>query len=460
MTQYMSPGTLDRAPLPVLVAVAPPARQSRITVAFRLLLAIPHLIVLYVLGVVGGVLLVIGWFAALFTGQLPPFCASFLTGYLRWYFRVAAYLLLLTDVYPPFTLDDSGYPVRLAVQPGRLNRLAVLFRIVLAIPAWVLAVLLGYGIGTIVVFIAWLITLVAGRLPGSLHHAFAAALRFLARFLGYLYLVTATYPGGLFGDRDPSGAAGVPGYAAGPSFGAGPGYGGQPEPGYSAGPGYGGQPEPGYSGAAGYGTAAGYDSGPGFSVADDSPAGFGQPIASQPFSQPVVNIPDQWRLTLGGRAKGLLVVFIVLGAVTLAAGGALAGAGAATAVNNAVAADQVTTAFNKLNNQLNTIETTENACGQSATALPCIQAVVKKMSADITTFAGSVQHVSVPSGGRSDQAKLEADSTATAQILNQLSTASAAQYATIFASSSLTAHLNALATDYQDLELRLVPGGS
>ncbi len=59
------------------------------------------------------VVTVIGWFGALFTGRLPVFAADFLTGYLRWLARVYAYLYLLTDVYPPFALDDADYPVRL-----------------------------------------------------------------------------------------------------------------------------------------------------------------------------------------------------------------------------------------------------------------------------------------------------------------------------------------------------------
>lgn len=75
--------------------------------------------VLWALGTFAAILVIIGWFAALFTGRLPDFCASFLVVYLRWYFRVMAYLLLLADVYPPFALEGDGYPVRFAIQPAR-----------------------------------------------------------------------------------------------------------------------------------------------------------------------------------------------------------------------------------------------------------------------------------------------------------------------------------------------------
>jgi len=204
---YFPPATSPRSnggpdtPGPVLVAVAGPAAQRRATVAFRLILAIPHFIVLYALGIAASVVVIIGWFGALATGRLPLFAATYLSGYVRWYCRTMAYLLLLTDKYPPFEFDDTAYPVRMAVSPGKLSRLVVLFRIILAIPAGIVSLLLLYGVSTIVIFIAWLTALVAGRLPASLHQAFAAVLRYTIRYYGYMYLLTDAYPAGLFGDK-------------------------------------------------------------------------------------------------------------------------------------------------------------------------------------------------------------------------------------------------------------------
>ena len=124
-------------PAPVELAVADAAAQRRATVAFRFILIIPHLFVLYFLQIAAAVVAFIGWWGALFTGRLPDFAVSYLSGYIRWNTRVSAYMYLLTDVYPPFTLDeDPAYPVRVAVaQEQPLNRLAVLFRWILIIPA-------------------------------------------------------------------------------------------------------------------------------------------------------------------------------------------------------------------------------------------------------------------------------------------------------------------------------------
>src|SRR6266545_3806215 len=210
------PGPADQ----ILVAFAEPAGQRRLTVLVRLILAIPHVVVLWVLGIAAEVVALICWFAALVTGRLPDALADFQVGYLRWATRFYAYLFLLTDEYPPFEFADADYPVRLRAQPGQLNRLAVLFRIILVIPAWIVSVVLGYGLSFLVMFVTWLIVLIAGRMPRPLHEALAAAVRYQARVSGYFLMLTAQYPAGLFGDPDTS-ASGI--WPAGGEFAAGPG---------------------------------------------------------------------------------------------------------------------------------------------------------------------------------------------------------------------------------------------
>ena len=48
---------------------------------------------------------IVSWFAVLFTGRLPNGMFNFLLGTMRWCNRVSAYYLLLTDEYPPFSMD-------------------------------------------------------------------------------------------------------------------------------------------------------------------------------------------------------------------------------------------------------------------------------------------------------------------------------------------------------------------
>jgi hypothetical protein len=79
--------------------------RNRLTTAFRLILAIPQLIVLALLGIAVFVVVVIALFAVLFTGRWPAGMRDFVLGVARWWLRVDAYLLLLTDDYPPFSLS-------------------------------------------------------------------------------------------------------------------------------------------------------------------------------------------------------------------------------------------------------------------------------------------------------------------------------------------------------------------
>lgn len=79
--------------------------RNRVTVFFRLLMAIPHYIVLGILNYVMSVVLFIAWLMALFTGSVAPGLHNFIAGYVRWMLRAQAYVLLVTDEYPPFSLN-------------------------------------------------------------------------------------------------------------------------------------------------------------------------------------------------------------------------------------------------------------------------------------------------------------------------------------------------------------------
>ena len=82
-----------------------PEKLSRWRILFwKLLTAIPHFIILIVLWFVVVVVVFISWFAILFTGKFPRGLHGLVAGWLRWYARVTAYVMSLTDEYPPFSL--------------------------------------------------------------------------------------------------------------------------------------------------------------------------------------------------------------------------------------------------------------------------------------------------------------------------------------------------------------------
>lgn len=82
-----------------------PFHGDRATVAVRLILAIPHFCVLFFLGIGWFFTTVFAWFAILFTGSYPEGLLPFGLGVMRWTLRLEAYLLLLVDEYPPFSLE-------------------------------------------------------------------------------------------------------------------------------------------------------------------------------------------------------------------------------------------------------------------------------------------------------------------------------------------------------------------
>ena len=371
-----APVAEQSTPAPVLVAFAGPAPQSRLTVAFRIFLAIPQLIVLWLLGVAAGVITIIGWFGALFTGRLPVFAADFLTGYLRWLSRVYAYNYLLTDVYPPFTLDDADYTVRLAVTPGRLNRLAVLFRFFLLIPCWIVQAVVSYGALTIFMFVTWLIVLVTGQMPDAIHQGLAAVLRYQVRTLGFAMMLTSAYPGGLFGDPQAQPAYGDP--QAQPAYGDP-----QAQPGYGVQPGY-----------AGYGAPA--------------------PGPADGLS---------WRLVLSAAARKLVILFIVLGVVLGAVNGAVQAALAGNSVSALSAAKQVVADIGPSRDVLDNYSASVQACNNK---LSCVEGVDRKVAARLNTFAAQLRGIAMPSQATAANAALAAAVSDTAAKFAKLSTAPSA----------------------------------
>ncbi|MGI9623729.1 MAG: DUF4389 domain-containing protein [Acidimicrobiales bacterium] len=82
-----------------------PGPRSRVTAFFRIILVIPHVLVLIFLYIGASVVAFIAWWAVLFLGRMPQGLRDFLVGTGRWTTRVNGYFWLLTDDYPPFSLD-------------------------------------------------------------------------------------------------------------------------------------------------------------------------------------------------------------------------------------------------------------------------------------------------------------------------------------------------------------------
>jgi hypothetical protein len=100
------PSTTDEQAAKVEIDYPEAEQLNRWLPLVKWLLAIPHYIVLLFLGIGVIVVTIIAWFAILFTGSYPRGMFNFVVGVFRWGLRVQAYaFLLVTDKYPPFSLD-------------------------------------------------------------------------------------------------------------------------------------------------------------------------------------------------------------------------------------------------------------------------------------------------------------------------------------------------------------------
>jgi hypothetical protein len=187
----------------------PDLARSRLTVGFRLFLAIPHLIWLAGWFSLAVLVAICNWIATLFSGAPSPMFHRFLASYVRYVTHVVAYVSLAANPYPGFAGRAGSYPIDVEIdEPQRQNRWVTGFRLVLAIPAILLAdSMLGFGtsfaggnatygggvVGT-AAFLGWFYSIVHGRMAEGLRNLEAYAIGYSAQVNGYVFLLTDRYP--------------------------------------------------------------------------------------------------------------------------------------------------------------------------------------------------------------------------------------------------------------------------
>jgi hypothetical protein len=179
---------------PIGLIVEDDLKRSRLTVFFRLLLAIPQVIWIGLWGVAVAVVIVMAWLAGLILGRVPGGLHGFIARYLRALTHVSSYLLLLADPWPPFGGREGSYPVDLRVDPAALqSRVTIFFRWLLAIPAFLL-VYVFRAVNQIIAFIGWFYCLATGHMHEGMRDVSAWMLRYELQAYGYIFLLTSRYP--------------------------------------------------------------------------------------------------------------------------------------------------------------------------------------------------------------------------------------------------------------------------
>jgi len=187
---------VDRPPEHPVRLVGDPhdLRRSRVTVFFRLLIAIPHIIWLALWGIAVIFAIIANWFVILFRGTPARPLHRFVAAYLRQRLHVVSFLTLTANPFPGFVGEYGRYPLDLELPgPAPQNRWETFFRIFLAIPALLVSGALGGALFWCALW-TWFYALARGSAPWGLRNLAAYALRYDAQTVSYLLLLTDTYP--------------------------------------------------------------------------------------------------------------------------------------------------------------------------------------------------------------------------------------------------------------------------
>ena len=178
-----------------------PMKVNRWRVVGNFILAIPHIVILSVVGSIDSLVSVFSWIAIVFTGRLPQGLADFQCMLIRYNTRVGTYISFLRNTYPPFDFDatatdNGGDPeVLISFRPeldGR-KRASVFFRIILLIPVAVMTI-----VWTVVALFASVVGFISvlflGRWPTGLRDFMVSYYRFSVRTTAYANLLTDQFP--------------------------------------------------------------------------------------------------------------------------------------------------------------------------------------------------------------------------------------------------------------------------
>lgn len=195
-------------PYPARLEITRPEQQRRLTNfpllvgdIIRLVLLAPHLLLLLILYFAQIAAFFLSTFAIVFTGRYPRGLFKLQVGVIRWQTNVTAYLLHLTDEYPPMDLEERTDPhLRIEIDypehPSRwLNSpfLGFLAKFILLVPHQLIVSALS-SLASVLVFIALFAILFTRSFPAGLYALVVVYLRYQLRVTAYQYAFTDRYP--------------------------------------------------------------------------------------------------------------------------------------------------------------------------------------------------------------------------------------------------------------------------
>jgi hypothetical protein len=205
---------------PVDVQIAPPSKQSRLSVGFRLILALPTILLARaLLGAldfgynresgaynhdfgIAQAAAILGWFACLAVRRMPRGLRDSVAWGVGFSAQLWAYLFVLTDRYPDSdpevvlgTLPARRGPIGVTLDDDlRRSRLTVFFRLLLAFPHFVWLTLWGI-LALLAAIGSWVATLVRGQPPAALHSFLSRYQRYATHVYAFIALIANPFPG-------------------------------------------------------------------------------------------------------------------------------------------------------------------------------------------------------------------------------------------------------------------------
>ena len=168
--------------------------RNRATTAIRIILAIPHLILYGVWNRVAQLAAVVQWFICVFTGKRNKAIWDFSVAAEAYGSRVQSYAFLLHDVFPPFFTEQGAVPSRYSLEYDEsVNRLTAALRIIWAIPALIIAVLLAI-VALVVGVVSWFAIVITTKHPKGMFDFLLKSQRYFLQTSAYTLLLTDTYP--------------------------------------------------------------------------------------------------------------------------------------------------------------------------------------------------------------------------------------------------------------------------
>ena len=166
----------------------------------KAILLFPHFIVVGILGWLTQVVAFIGYWIVVFTGKMPDGIANIIDMYLRWYTRTSGWLYGITDAYPPFESDPSGYAFEAVVprneNPSKGLALAggiFFFKAILLIPHGIALFVLYIGV-FIATWVGYLQVVFTGQLSTGIQDFQAGVSQWVLRTMSWLFGMNDEYP--------------------------------------------------------------------------------------------------------------------------------------------------------------------------------------------------------------------------------------------------------------------------